>query len=177
MTSPEAPDSTAMLAMRVRTLQIIVGALVAGLLIIIAIMAFIASGQRPNNGGPQAAPSTPLITYVSYLFAVMLIPMSVVIPSQIVASARKGLVKKTPSDDVDALTNLYQTKTIISGAMREGVGHFAAITYMIEHQVMSLGLALACVVAEAALFPTRERVDRWIEDQLGRLAQEREFGT
>jgi hypothetical protein len=176
MASPEDLEKTAFLAPRVRTLQIIVGALVAGLLIIIAIMAFIPFAPLANNRAPQAAPLTPIITYIELGFVCILISVSVIVPSRVVASARKQLAAKAPSGDVAGLAAIYQIKTIVSGALREGIGNFAAVAFMLERQPIALGLAFACVIAVAALFPTRERVERWIDDQLVRLGQEREFG-
>lgn len=172
MTTPEAPDSVAMLAMRVRTLQIIIGALVAGLLTFILIVSFI-SFFRAH----AAAPNMPIITYVACFLACIQFPLSLIVPSQVVASGRKQLATKPPADDTFALMNLYQTKTIITGALRQGVGFLAAIAFMIERQPISLGLAVVCMVAVAVLFPTRERVDQWLDDQLVRLSQEREFGV
>jgi hypothetical protein len=181
MATSKTPESADLVAQRLLVLQIIIGALVAGLLTIIGVMVLVVSMQGPNNGAPapQPAPSQPIITYVAYLFAGGLIPLSVIVPSLIVASGRKRLAGKAPapSGDVAGLVDLYQTTTIISGALREGVGHFAAVAFMIEQQAIALGLAFACVVAVAALFPTRERFERWVDDQLVRLNQEREFGT
>ena len=106
-----------------------------------------------------------------------MIPLSVIVPQLTVASARKALASwiSPEQGDVVGLINVYQTKTIISGAIREGIGHLAAIAFMLERSPIALGLAFVLLITVAVLFPTRGRLETWLDDQLGRLSQEREF--
>jgi hypothetical protein len=180
MATSKIPEPTDIVAPRVLVLQIVVGALVVGLLIMVALSVVLPPMVAPGNQGPgPAAGAQPfaMITIIAFVFAVVLVPLSVVIPSRMVTSARKTLAKQPPSDDVPALMTVYQTKTIVTGALREGMGHFAAIAFLIERQSAALGLAFACVIGVGMLFPTRERVERWLESQIDRLTQDREFGT
>jgi hypothetical protein len=184
MATSEIPETTDLLAQRLRVLQIIIAALVFGLLVLIGVAWLVISMQAPNNPAqaapaPQPAASQPIVTYIACLFAVGMMPLSVIVPQLTVASGRKALASQPPSKegDVAGLINVYQTKTIITGALRQGIGNFAAIAFMIERSPIALGLTFVLLITVAILFPTRDRLESWIDDQLGRLSQEREFRT
>ena len=78
-------------------------------------------------------------------------------------------------NEAGRLAFVYQTKTIIAGALLEGCAFFLLVVHMIEGSPISLGAALALILALAMLMPTRGRIVRWIENQLELLEQERQF--
>ena len=78
--------------------------------------------------------------------------------------------------DAGQLFVVFQTRTIVAGALLEGTAFFALITYMIERSPLALTLAVLLILGVAVHFPTRSGVIRWIEDQLRLVERERQFG-
>ena len=51
---------------------------------------------------------------------------------------------------------------------------FAGIAYMLERNPLALGMALILLAAMAVRFPTRNRVNAWIDQQQSMLQSERQ---
>ena len=168
----------------VRTLRIIVGALVFSLILFISICAAIG----PTTPMPAPAPTIeagaaqvpadaklPLLTVLSFLFAATLLPLSVALPGIVGDSSRKKLAAgKSLAGDVPGLVAIFQTKTIMAAALSEGPAFFAAIAYLMEGNPIALALAALLTVFVGLRFPARARVDHWLEGQLSRLQIERQ---
>jgi hypothetical protein len=75
--------------------------------------------------------------------------------------------------DARSLLPVYQTKTIISAAMFEGLGFFGTIAYLVEGNPISLGLAVLMILGVAGHFPTPGRIVGWVERQLEAIEVER----
>jgi len=166
-------DESAFLTSRIRTLQIIVAALVMGVL-----MALITFCSLRALGNVPPAPPTPMVSYVAVAFAVMIVMPFAIVPPLLVTTARKRLAQYGEGHDtlVSSLFMTYQTKTIIGCALLEGVAFFQAIAYFLEGQQISLILASAFMAGIALHFPTRTRVERWIERQTELIEQEKAVG-
>ena len=76
---------------------------------------------------------------------------------------------------MERLLGLYNTRTILGGAMLEGAAFFALVTYMVERDPVGLAGAILLILGVALHFPTRSRVIRWSEEQLELLKRERQF--
>ena len=72
------------------------------------------------------------------------------------------------------LVPVFQTQLIIGAAMLEGGAFFAAIAYMLERSPIAAGMALVLLVVLASRFPTRDRIQAWLDHQLGLLQEERQ---
>src|SRR5262249_43814730 len=70
----------------------------------------------------------------------------------------------------------YQTRLIITAAQLEGVIFFALIAYLVEGTPWTLGVAALFFVGRALLFPTQERVERWIQRQQELVDQQKLMG-
>ena len=176
---------------QVRVLQIIVGALVAGVVFFLMIVLIICP---PANLAPG------MLTAVAVIFAgAMLITYPVVLRIPVATACRQilagtfrivdswkcgslGTSDLGASDrgiglsDVQCLLSLFQRKTILGAAMIEGCAFFAVIAYFIEGGFVSLGLAGALLAGLAAHFPTLSRVTGWVDRQIELLEQERTLG-
>jgi hypothetical protein len=185
-----------------RTCQIIVSALIMGVTTFLLITLFLVPtainpGPAPVAGGPGvpalpplAGPGVPLITYIAVGMGIAGLVLSFVIPRVIVAGARhriaKGMFKPLvtdelaqptqiyPAGDTGKLAFVYQTQLIIGSAICEGMAFFAAIAYMLERNILALGMALILLACLAIRFPTRDRVNAWIEQQQSMLQSERQ---
>ena len=171
---------------RVRVLQIIVSALFLGCFSFLIVAVLVAN---LNNAVNQI-----MLTYVGLVMAGMILGVWIILPGIIVSQGRKkirsdlNLQAEQGSDnsteskvakenrEVQALMELFQTKTIVAAAMLEGAVFFLLIVYIIEPSMFSLLPAITLMILLIAKLPTTGRVTNWIEDQMRLVDEEREFG-
>jgi hypothetical protein len=182
-----------------RTCQIIVGTLIAGVVFFLVIVLFvIPSGMNPApapaGGGAAlpapAGPGLPIITYLAVAMGIAGLVMSFVVPSILATNARRQIAKGTwtpptsrdpsqpaqiyPAGDTGKLAVVYQTQLIIGSALCEGMAFFASIAYMLERNPIALVTAIVLIGGIIARFPTRDRVNAWLDQQQGKLQMERQ---
>ena len=177
------------IAPAVRTMQIIVANLVAGPTVFLVVVLFISAGGEPaQNGG-----AVPAMTCMALGFALLAALGRSIIPGQFVAGARKRIVQGTwrppggrsgasslpdlieRAGEPRMLAAVFQTRTIVAGAFLEGAAFFNLIAYLLEQSWISLLMAVVLILGVAVLFPTRSAVIHWIEEQLDRIEQQRQF--
>lgn len=178
----------------VRMMQIIVGALVMGSVLFLAIVLLIPTAAKP--GAEQAGePGTPFLSYVALAYLGAAILAWVVVPGMVVRAGRRSIARGTfrllafderaseakrealeQMGDAGRLLMLFQTKTIVATAVLEGATFFMLIAYMIERFTPVLVVAVATIGVIAAHMPTSRGVIHWIEDQLRLLGEERSLG-
>jgi hypothetical protein len=169
----------------VRTLQIIVAALIVGCGMFMAIVLVVA-------GSSSKVADPPVITYIALAMAAGAVAARLIIPGIIVAQARRRILsdaqitaqgqppaRKTRSteqnNDTSKLIQMFLVKTIVAAAILEGAAFFSLIAHLVEHSPLSLYAAIVLIVALAAHFPTQARVDGWIDDQTRLLDEERQL--
>jgi hypothetical protein len=148
---------------RVRTMQIIVMALAAGLLMFFVLALFL-RGQ--GQFGPP--PDVPVISYVMIAFAAVDSIASAVVPGISLAAARRKLAEEPRRPEGDPSPRWYglcQTILILRIALLEGAAFGLLVAYLLEGRLWTALLALVLLAAVAAHFPTRSRVDAWVERQ------------
>jgi hypothetical protein len=169
-----------------RRLQIIVGALLLGLVSFLVVILAVVPAPKPpaplapGEGGGPTEP-LPVLTVTAYTFAVILVPLSLVVPKLLsdaqrskIAAGNRSPDAPGPADDVSRLALVYQARKIVGAAMTEGAAFLALVAYMIERNSVALGLSLALIVCVALRFPTRAAVASWIDGQLELIRQERQ---
>lgn len=168
----------------VRTLQIIVGALAAGVLMFLAVVLFLVS----KNAQPARA-TLPTLTYTSVGMSAIIGIAWLVVPGIIVGRMRQSLINGNSSDwglvknmpnatelgDVVPLAAIYQTRTIVRAALLEGTAFLACIAYMLEHQAIALALAGLLLLMILSQIPTVSSLESWLEDQLMTVQQMRQI--
>ncbi len=185
------------IARRVRTPQIIVGAMVAGLLVFLVIVLVVIQHGMP--GLPEVAT---ILNSVAIAFALTAVLARLFVPGMIVARARRQIAQgawQVPlpdqpqsrfsqamqeqsarfteqTGDAGGLLFVFQTKTIVACALLEGPAFFAFISYMLGRSPLALLLGGLLILGVALHFPTRSGVIHWIEDQLRLMEQERQSG-
>lgn len=166
---------------RVLTMQIIVFALMMGLVFFLAIVCFVLPGNLSiaQNG-------LPLITLIGLGFAGMVLIAREIVVRTITTGGRRTILRGVTDDSGQSSTDssgpaanqlvaLYQTRMIIGAACAEGPAFFLLIAYMTERSPWALAAAIALILAVTAHFPTRQRVVDFIERQLSLVEQERQF--
>jgi hypothetical protein len=106
--------------------------------------------------------------------------LSFVIPGLVVSQTRRQIAKgtapkigKSEEEDAAALLPIYQTQLIVGAALLEGGAFFATIAYMLERNMMALGLAGVLLAVLLTRFPTIARLRSWLDRQVELLHQER----
>lgn len=162
MFPPEGADPRQL----VRTMQIVCGALMMGVVSFLGVVIFIRIGK-----GVQPAPVVPIVACLAAGMAALMTVVRLVVPLLVTRSAIKQITVIRPLNDIRKLDlyGVYQTQMIVGCALLEGAAFFNLISFLIEGQVWSLGIVAALLAMMAASFPTLERVDGWAEDQLRQL--------
>lgn len=146
--TPNSPEQS------VRVMQIITVALVSGVVIFSLIAVFVVGAlkERPNGQ---------LISLLAVGMSVFAFVGHLVVPRILVRQA----VQNVNPDDAGALCGIYQTQMIVGLALLEGMAFFNIIACIIEHNWWSLAVAGCLVLWMLMAFPSRDRVEQWIETQ------------
>ncbi len=183
-------DPNIIIAQQTRVLQIIVAAQVAGLVFFLGIILFLKLQSQGKPPGPGRASS--ILLPMAFVFASGALVMSVAVPRAVTAGARRQIAAGTwnpnprgsapapdgkETSDEAKLAMVYQTQKIVAVALNEAAAFFALIVYMLEGNALALGLALLLIAAQVVRFPTREKVEGWIDQQAGLIRQERQLGA
>jgi hypothetical protein len=159
------------------TMQIIAGALIAGVVTFGGVAGFIVFGQAPvilKNGQPQLAPQNPpdIVVYMAMAFAVIAVVMSFVVPNLIAAAGVKGVAKMAqdgtatgPKELFGRLLGLAQTKMIIAMVLVEGAALFNLIAFILSKSIVSPVVVGGLLFVMAIHFPTKMKLAKWLEDQ------------
>ena len=178
------------LAPFVRICQVIVGALVMGVVTFLVMVVLIiprfdggAPVQPQPAGAADIGPATalPIITYMALAMGAAVLGLSFVIPQVAVSQARRQIAKgtapkpgKTAEEDATSLLPIYQTQLIIGAALLEGGAFFATIAYMLERKPLALAAAGVLLAVLLTRFPTVDRVRGWLDRQMDVLQEERQ---
>jgi hypothetical protein len=176
-----SPEDEAVLAPRLMTMRIILGAMMMGVLSCLVIMVIL----RAQGGRPE--PEQPMVSYVLLLLAVGATAASLFVPGLVAAGARRSLVggrtstsalasAEPPADTVGFWCGIYQTRLIIASALLEGPALALLIAYLLEGTVWTLATGALLLGLMALRFPTQSGVEQWIEEQRNLLERERMMG-
>jgi len=179
-----------------RTTQIIMGALIASVTILLLIVVLLvhvvgfgapagaaaAPGQAAGPNLPARARSIPFMTYVTAGMGAIVLAMSFILPDVVGAhvlrsggaSPRDGSSSptKSPTASSDQAVNpaaAFQLSCIVGGALNNGGVFLTAVPYLIEQNPIALVVALVFLAALVLRFPTRGRAERWIALQEEKL--------
>lgn len=135
--------------------KVIASALVFGVLVFAVIAIVFRLGEPPE---PRA-----LVSTIAAVFAA-----GTVVVRQLVLSVMSGRSVPSQSDVTRSATTslqLYQTRMIVGLALLEGAAFFNIVAYLVEGHwwpFLVVGALLAWMIAA---YPTRTRLQQWIEDR------------
>ncbi|MBI5760456.1 MAG: hypothetical protein HZA46_18230 [Planctomycetales bacterium] len=164
---------------QVRVLQIIVGALMFGVISFGVVAIVIRIGKQGGGDSP--------VWMIAGGFAVMMLIARQIVGVSMVNGIRRQIAKGTwqpptkgggpafPADatDADRLLSLLQTVTIVQCALPEGAAFFNLIAYIMSGHLASLATVAVLLLWMSSSFPTRDRVVNWIGRQLELVELER----
>ncbi len=174
--------------------QIIVGALISGVLAFLVIatvvgpLAGVGADAAAQPAG-QLAQSVPILTYSALAVGAVCLSMSLIVPSLVAKQQRLAMAggkslpgqspASTPPQGPEAvgtaptgLSWVYLNQLIIGAAINEGAAFFAGVAYLVEKNPIALAVALVLIAGVIARFPTANRVERWIEQQQEKLRED-----
>lgn len=163
-----------------RMMQIIAGALIAGVLSFAGVASFIVFGNvRAAQPGGQvpAAGGSEIIMYMAMGFAVVGVVMSFVMSNLVSANGVKGVAKMAqdgtstgPKELFGRLLGVAQTKMIIAMALVEGAAFFNLIAFMTTKSLIPFAIVAGLLAVMAIHFPTKMKLARWLEEQQRELS-------
>jgi hypothetical protein len=145
----------------IRTMQIIAGALIGGVTI------FAATAVLETGALDQPSAGQTLASIAAGAVLLVMVPF-MVIPGYFSASATNTEIDETLSHEHSELfehCGVYQTRMIIRFALLEGVAFFNTVALIAEHNWWSLAIVGVLVMAMLAMFPTRTKVEYFVEQQ------------
>jgi len=187
MVSDESSNTSDPLDRQAMVSQIIAFALVAGVTTFLGITLVIRSTGGKGLLAPDPwniAPPSAIISLLSVVLAVIVTALSFVVPNTIAANMRRQFAKgKFPTigpdsppikDAMSAFRMIHQLRMIVGLAMLEGAAFLCVIAFMLEGRLPPLIAAGTLILLMVSRFPTRERIDRFVEDQQAKLLEDRQ---
>ena len=160
---------------RLRTMQIINGALVMGLLIFVGLVVYLVHVQ--NAGRPLGqAPGPPIFSILALGMLTVASVVSAVYPSVVVRQGVRGIARgrfQPPPGDADRLLGLRQTTCIVRLALLEGPAFFCCIAYLLEGQIYVLAAIGVALLLMLSRFPTEPGMRAWLRYHLAAVERER----
>ncbi len=171
----------------IRSIQIIVAALVVGCLSFLGIVVFVIDAPAQPVGAGDGL----VITLAAVGMAAVNVALRFFLPTAIANAARRKISRGTwklpaaqpaspklrdfleTTGDAGKLMLVLMARTLLATALLEGAAFLAIIAYMVEGPLFALALAIGLVVGVACHFPSRSSVIRWIASQLKLIDGER----
>src|ERR1043165_9741616 len=168
-----------------RVMRIVVSALMIGILSFLGIVIFLVQQREPNPNQQI------IISYIAIGFFAIILVSWWVVPDLMMNNSieriaagtwtagtdrdDQGVSSRNFPTDASKLLVVYQVKTIVASGLLEGAAFFGCIAYLQEGQVYTLGVPGVVLALMALTFPTRDRVNQWVEMQERRIQEKRAF--
>ncbi len=175
------------IAKRVWLAQLIVAAMLCGVLTFLAIALVLVQFSVI----PAITDTAPLMTVVLLAFAAGAVGARIIVPQRMASQARRKIREGTwqlpqtgsaqagtielleRTGDAGKLWVVYMARTIVSVALTEGIAFFACVAYLTEQSLVALGVAVVMAAWIAVRIPTKAGAIYWIERQLQLMEEER----
>lgn len=160
-----------------RVMQIIAGALIVGVLSFGGIACFLVFGQMQKAAQPDGPPGGQeggmnILVYMAAGMAFLNVLLSFVVPNAIANSGVQAVAKKAqdgtstgPKELIGRLLGVAQMRMIIAMALVEGAAFFGLIAFIQTKSLIALAIVGGLLFVLAIHFPTKFKLDGWLEDQ------------
>jgi len=177
------------LGSRVRAMQIIIAAMAIGVLVFLVVAHFV----HAKVGTIDKTHELDLITHIALAYGVAALIGGPILAGALVRFGRRRLAKvggpathragkasgfenKGLDGHANQLISLLVSKTIICGAIFEGAALFLGVGYLLNRSILTAACSVIMVVALLMQMPSRDRAQRWLEEQARQIAQEGSSG-
>ncbi|MEM8946898.1 MAG: hypothetical protein AAGD11_17115 [Planctomycetota bacterium] len=156
-----------------RTAQIIITALVMGILGFAVFVLFLGSDTPQDESD-----SIRVVTVVAACFAIISIVLAKIVPPVVQRNMRRNILegnriknnisaeRAAAMGDVKLVAQSFLTTQIISAALPEGAAFMNLVAFMLEQQIISLVIVAALVTTMFFKFPSATKTESWIEGEL-----------
>ena len=151
---PRSYGSPATIAAQTRVLQIVVGALIFGVLAFAGFVIATQLNNPPRDNG---------MATIAVGFAATNILLHFVVPVLIERSALKNL---SVDAGLETVLGVFFTRTIIACALLEGAAFLSIYAVMAEQQYWVFGVTAVLLVLMLMQFPSRTRIEQWLETRM-----------
>lgn len=152
----------------VHVAKIIRLALIMGVVVFGLIVHFVVKPEKAAAGPGEF--QVPMVTLVAMGFSILTFVMRFIVLAGMKPAVSKQQLEATPEDQQPGLFyGIWQTRTIIEGAIWEGAAFMCIAAYMIEGYTLPLMFAAALVICMLATMPTQGRFDSYVYDQTQRI--------
>ncbi len=157
-----------------RTIRVIAGALVAGVVlfaVVACVIVFRPAPVAPPVKAEHAAGQTLLVS-LSALFACGAVVLSFVIPNTFAKVTMQMVSKMTqegtasgPKELFGRLLSAARMRMIVAMALVEGAAFFGLIAFIVTKSVVPLAIVGGLLFVLTIHFPTKFKLARWLEGQ------------
>ncbi|QDU78874.1 hypothetical protein Pla110_05780 [Polystyrenella longa] len=159
-----APPTEAEKENQTRTIQVIIAALIMGFVTAGGIFLFLAMGDKELLTDPSE---------FMFLFAIAFSSMCIVargVVGVVMPKATLSQIKHLDREEQEArLWMSYQPLAIVRGALLEGPGFFTLTMFFVTGNLLLLYVAMGLLFLMIISFPSRFKIDNWVEDKLTQL--------
>jgi hypothetical protein len=149
-----------------RVLRLLLAAMGGGMVVFAGIAVLVV-----KSGSMDSRPAlAPILLPILGLVAILELPVYATMRRGIVSKARQAW-DRTPSSDDPAVELLpsYNMLTIIGGALAEGFGLFGTVVFLLTGSWPALAAPAIALVALAAVFPSQDRLNRFVTAVTGQF--------
>jgi len=154
-------DGSRNIQQQVRMAQLIVAALIVGIVMFSGIAFVVGQGGEPKD--------EPLVTYIAAGVGGLVAVMRYVVPGIIAKAQIQQIVGDRKEARPADLLPAFIAKTILENALPEAACLFALVAFIIESQMFAFALVGVLLALIAVGFPTRDRFESWANNQLQML--------
>jgi len=151
----ESGGPSAQLRMQTRTIQIVVAALITGVVAFAGFLAFTGELQKPARGQT--------LSYIAVAFGALAAVLHAVVPTVI---ERAALANQGVGAGPEMMMGALFTRTIVACAILEGAAFFSLVAVQTEHQLWVLGVTGVLLLLMLAQFPSATRIQHWLEARM-----------
>ncbi|MEZ6046696.1 MAG: hypothetical protein R3C11_14195 [Planctomycetaceae bacterium] len=148
----------------VRRMQIICMGLMMGSITVGAVLIFLSMGNKEFITDPMDFNFLLPVVFISAELMAF-----VVAPANIVKQNMNRMVGEDTDTQESKLWALYQTVMIVKYALPEGAIFFCLVLFFQSGNVLTLFLVPLLLFVQFSMFPTRFKIDNWVEDKLRQL--------
>lgn len=144
---------------QLKVLQILIGALIMGMLTFTGFAAFMAAtgkASQPNSGLDQT-----LLIVIGVLSISELIAYRVMVRPTLFKQIRTKYAEAPESGRALIVSSHFTVVTIVAAAMIEGVGLLGAVTLFLSGNWVAAAVPVIAAGALALLIPSQERLDKF----------------
>lgn len=145
---------------KIKSIQIISMALIAGVVFALVIFCALTDWQSVHQ-------NFSLMAIIGIGYGMMSVSASFIVPSLFGKNELVKAHQAAPELQPEKLAVAFLTKHIIRLALLEGAAFLNAILFLLDKSMLTLGMAVFLIAIMAFYYPRKDSILRWIEENQG----------